>query len=209
MKPIFKAGRWAFVVLLLALLTIPAGNAGAQSGAPGQTTNDMRIVVAEGKIEILPAGTTRWVITGTNQVLKPHDHVRTGPNSRAVLRLSGQDEVPLNALTEVEILPPHENGAQSGLFLFKGILSFFHRDKPARLRVLTRGSVAGVEGTEFVMEVNSTNGTERTIVSVIDGKVALTNNQGSLLLMNGMQAIAEMGKAPVLTRGFIANNVLQ
>jgi Flp pilus assembly protein TadD len=44
---------------------------------------------------------------------------------------------------------------------------------------------------------------------VIDGKVRFGNEQATLLLTNGQQAVAEPGKAPVRTAGFIANNVLQ
>ena len=83
---------------------------------------------------------------------------------------------------------------------------FFHRDEPGRIRVITRGAVAGVEGTEFVVTADET---ERTTLSVIDGKVRFGNEQATLLLTNGQQAVAEPGKVPVRTAGFIANNVLQ
>ena len=116
---------------------------------------------------------------------------------------------PFGASTELEILPPHSPDAQSGLHLVRGIISFFHRDKPGRIRVITRGAVAGVEGTEFVLAVTVTNGTELTTLSVIDGKVQFGNEQATLVLTNGQQAVAELGKAPARTAGFIANNVLQ
>ncbi len=48
-----------------------------------------------------------------------------------------------------------------------------------------------------------------TTLSVIDGKVKFGNEQAALLLTNGEQAVAELGKAPVRTAGFIANNLLQ
>ncbi len=48
-----------------------------------------------------------------------------------------------------------------------------------------------------------------TTLSVVDGKVRLGNEQATLLLTNGQQAIAEPGKAPTRTAGFIANNLLQ
>src|SRR5207249_8782267 len=35
------------------------------------------------------------------------------------------------------------------------------------------------------------------------------NEQATLILTNGEQAVAELGKAPARTAGFIANNVLQ
>ena len=142
----------------------------------------------------------------TNQVLHPFDRLRTGANSRMALLWSDRSVVSFGALTELEVLPPDSSDAQCGLHLLRGIVSFFHRDEPGRIRVITRGAVAGVEGTEFIVAADET---ERTTLSVIDGKVRFGNEQAMLLLTNGQQAVVEPGKAPVRTAGFIANNVLQ
>jgi len=142
----------------------------------------------------------------TNQVVHSFDRLRIGANSRMALLWSDRSVVSFGALTEVEVLPPDSSDAQCGLHLLRGIVSFFHRDEPGRIRVITRGAVAGVEGTEFVVTADET---ERTTLSVIDGKVRFGNEQATLLLTNGQQAVAEPGQAPVRTAGFIANNVLQ
>ena len=154
----------------------------------------------------LPPSATTWVPAQTNQILHPFDRLRTGANSRMALLWSDRSVVSFGALTEIEVLPPDSSDAQCGLHLLRGIISFFHRDEPGRIRVITRGAVAGVEGTEFVMAADET---ERTTLSVIDGKVRFGNEQATLLLTNGQQAVVEPGKAPVRTAGFIANNVLQ
>src|SRR5207244_1165726 len=49
----------------------------------------------------------------------------------------------------------------------------------------------------------------RSTLSVVDGKVRFSNEQAALVLTNGEQAVAEPGKAPVRTAGFVVNNVLQ
>src|SRR5437899_2610985 len=175
----------------------------AQSSTTSQVTNEIRIAELQGRVEVSPAGATTWVLTQTNQILHPFDRLRTGPNSRVALRWSDQSIVPFGAATELEILPPHEPKALSGLHLVRGIISFFHRDTPGRIRVLTRGAVAGVKGTEFVLAVTTTNGTEFTTLSVIDGKVEFGNEQGTLVLTNGEQGVVELGKAPARTAGFI------
>ena len=113
---------------------------------------------------------------------------------------------PLGASSELEILPPNSPDEQAGLHLLRGVISFFHRDKPGRIRVITRGAVAGVEGTEFAMSVSSA---DLTTMSVIDGKVRFGNAQATLLLTNGEQAVAALNAAPMRTAGFIANNLLQ
>lgn len=178
----------------------------AQPMAGSSVTNEVRIVELQGAVEVASGTAAAWAPAQNNQILHPFDRLRTGANSRIALLWSDRSVVSFGALTEIEVLPPDSVNAQCGLHLLRGILSFFHRDEPGRIRVITRGAVAGVEGTEFVMAVDNT---ERTILSVIDGKVRFGNQQATLVLSNGDQAVAEPGKAPVRTAGFIANNVLQ
>lgn len=172
-------------------------------------TNEVRIVELQGSVETSPAGATTWGQAKTNQILRPFDRLRTAANSRVALRWSDQSVVSFGASTELEILKPYSPEAESGLHLIRGIVSFFHRDTPGRIRVVTRGAVAGVEGTEFVLAVSAPDPVERTLLSVIDGRVRFANDFGALVLTNGDQAVAEAGLAPVRTAGFIVNNVLQ
>ena len=171
-----------------------------------QSANEIRIAGFQGSVEVCPANATIWISVQTNQCLHPFDRLRAGVNSRVALLWSDQSVVPFGASTEIEILPPNVPDAQCGLHLIRGIISFFHRDKPGQIQIITRGAVAGVEGTEFVMAVDDT---DETTLSVVDGKVKFGNEQATLLLTNGQQAIADFGKAPVLAAGFIANNLLQ
>ena len=188
------------------LIAAGGGKSFAQPTIPAAATNEIRIVELQGAVAILPAGTTAWVNASANQVLHPLDRIHTGENSRVALRWSDQSIVPFGASTELEILPPDSSAAQAGLHLVRGVLSFFHRDQPGRIRIITRGAVAGVEGTEFVMAVDAA---DRTTLSVVDGQVKFGNSQATLLLTNGNQAAVEPGRAPVRTAGFIANNLLQ
>jgi hypothetical protein len=138
---------WKILIgALLGGLVTASGIVGASAqGSP--VTNEIRIVELEGEVEVSPAGATTWVLTQTNQLLHPRDRARTGPNSRYTLRWSDQSVVRFGASTELEILPPRWPGEDCGLHLVRGILSFLHRDEPGRIRVITRGAVAGVEGT--------------------------------------------------------------
>lgn len=181
----------------------------AQAPASGGTTQKMIILELQGVVELMPKGASTWVLTQTNQLLHPGDRVRTGADSRVTIRWSDQSIVPFGALTEIEIQPPPSPGSLPGLHLIKGMASFLHRDEPGRIKVITRGANASVEGTEFVMEVSDVDGVESTSFFLIDGKVILSNALGALVLTNNQSAIAEVGKSPVRTAGFIANNVLQ
>lgn len=201
-----KTGGGLWVAVACCGFLTCVGMAGAQSMAGATATNGIRIVEFQGIVEFSPAPSTTWVPAQTNQVVYPFDRLRTGANSRMALLWSDRSVVSFGAMTELEVLPPDASGAQCGLHLLRGIVSFFHRDEPGRIRVITRGAVAGVEGTEFVVAADET---ERTTLSVIDGKVRFGNEQATLVLTNGQQAVAEPGKAPVRTAGFIANNLLQ
>jgi tetratricopeptide (TPR) repeat protein len=181
----------------------------AQTTSAGAVTNEIRIVELQGTAEVAAAAATTWTPAQTNQILHPFDRVRSGANSRMALLWSDRSVVSFGALTEIEVLLPSSSDAQCGLHPLRGIISFFHRDEPGRIRVITRGAIAGVEGTEFVLAIEPGQDTELTTMSVIDGKVRLGNEQATLLLTNGQQAVVEPGKAPVRTAGFIANNVLQ
>jgi tetratricopeptide (TPR) repeat protein len=205
LESVNKLHRTAILISIGMLLSV-CGLGAPAAEITNQPATQIRIIELQGKVEIAPAGTTIWTSALTNQVLKPSDRLRTGPNSRVALRWSNESVIPFGASTEIEILPPQNDEPESGLRLVRGILSFFHRDKPGRLRVTTRGTTAGIEGTEFVLAVNDT---DRTTVSVIDGRVRFGNEHATLVLTNGQQAFADPGQAPVQTAGFIANNVLQ
>src|SRR5437667_2577685 len=209
MNSLPASGRSTLLAAVLVGLAVWITPLQAHSASGNQGTNEIRIVELQGTVEISPAGTQRWFLTQTNQILRPSDKLRTGPHSRVALRWSDQSVVSFGALTLLEIRLPHEPGAANGLNLLGGLLSFFHRDPPGRIRVITRGGTAGVKGTEFVVGIEIVDGTERTRISVIDGTVQFGNDQDSLTLTNSQQAVAELGKAPVRTAGFIANNVLQ
>ncbi len=178
----------------------------AQPAAGSPSTGEIRAIEIQGIVEIMAVGATHWTAARAGEILQPAEHLRTGPDSRVSLRWSNQSVITFGALTELEILPPTQPDAQSGLHLIRGVLSFFHRDQPGRIQIITRGAVAGVEGTEFVLAVDEA---DRTTLSVVDGKVRLSNEQGSLTLTNDEEAVVDLGQAPTRTAGFIANNLLQ
>jgi hypothetical protein len=163
MKVNFQNGTWILRAAIFVLLAAGAGKSFAQSAPAAAATNEIRIVELQGAVEILPAGAAVWTPAQARQPLHPFDRIHTAENSRVALRWSDQSIVPFGASTELEILPPDAANAQAGLRLIRGILSFFHRDQPGRIRLITRGAVAGVEGTEFVMAVDAA---DRTTLSV-------------------------------------------
>jgi Tfp pilus assembly protein PilF len=180
----------------------------AEPGQAARTADEVRIVEIQGTVEARSAGATNWEPTRTNRVLQISDRLRTGADSRGALRWSDQSIMRIGPLTEMEILPPDRPEALAGLHLVRGTISFFHRDEPGRIRATTRGALAGVRGTEFVMAVSGP-GDMRTTLSVVDGVVEFGNERSTLIVTNGQQAAVDVGQAPFRTAGFIANNLLQ
>ena len=139
------------LILRAAIFLLVAAGAGPGFAQSAPATNEIRIVELQGAVEILPAGAAAWTPAQPRQLLHPFDRIHTAENSRVALRWSDQSIVPFGASTELEILPPDAPGAQAGLHLIRGVLSFFHRDQPGRIRIITRGAVAGVEAVSLVM----------------------------------------------------------
>jgi Tfp pilus assembly protein PilF len=202
MKPLKK------VVKRMVLIAGLGWIAHATASASAQTNDAARIVALAGVVEIQPRGATDWVLTQTGQWLPPLARVRTRANSSVRVLLSDQSVASFGAMSEVEILPETRTDG-IGLHLLDGIFSFFHRDKPSRIHVITSGGLAGIKGTEFVMALTRTNGVEQTTLSVIDGEVSFSNAGTALTLTNGEQAVGEPNQPPHRTAGFIVNNLLQ
>ncbi len=207
MSPGYSEVLRRFWWISLQVLVLASSCAALAEGVPDSRAHEsIRIVAAQGVVEFSTDSAKSWVPVQTNQVLKTSDLLRTEANSRCSLLWSDRSVISFGASTEIQIMPPQSPDQEAGLRLVEGVLSFFHRDKPGQIQVITRGAAAGIEGTEFAMAVDQN---DKTTLSVIDGKVKLGNEFGTLLLTNSQQAEVVAGKAPVRSAGFIVNDVLQ
>ena len=163
----------------------------------GQTTEsgatNALLLTASGKVEVTPRGQTGWTAGHTNQVLKIGDRLRTGKNSRATLRLSNLSVLRVYELTTLEIQPPEQAGRRTVLNLESGASYFFNRDKPSETQFRTPSASGAIRGTEFNLAV-ADNG--RMDLALLDGKVDVTNSQGTLHVESGQEAVVEPGQAP-------------
>jgi Tfp pilus assembly protein PilF len=162
------------------------------------------VLEIEGTVQVSRPGSNVWQPAVTNQVLRPSDQIRTGERSRAVVRLSDQTTKRLGEQTIIQIPPAAPRGA--AFRLLKGLLYYFHRDKPGVFPVQTPSAYAVVLGTEFNLSV-AENGT--TTLVLIDGFVVMTNEFGRLELTSGEAAIVETGKAPARTAAIATVKAVQ
>ncbi len=168
--------------------------------------NQVTVLEKEGRVEAARAGATAWTAAQTNQILRVADRVRTGERSRATLHLLDQSTLRMFELSEFLIEPLPDNPDKPVFSLSQGLLYFFHRDKPVDVQFKTRTATAAVRGTEFHLAV-ADNG--RTVLTMFDGEVDLSNSFGTIQLKSGEQGVVEPGRAPVKSPMIDAINLIQ
>lgn len=194
--------RW-LAGLMVALACLSSG---PLLRAQNQGSTDAVLLTFTGKVEVKPRGAMDWEPGHTNQILKLGDRLRTRKNSRATLRLSNLSILRVDELTSMEIQPPDSPGHRPVLNLESGAAYFFNRDKPSETQFRTPSASGAIRGTEFNMKV-ATDG--RMELALLDGQVDLTNNQGTLQVRSGQEAIAEPGQAPRKAPMIDAVNIIQ
>src|SRR5215213_6646270 len=135
------------------------------------------VVSADGGLHRVPAGAIE-----ANAVIGEHEAVRTGAGGHAVLRLADGSMVDVNERTELFV-----TAAWSGqsIHLQRGdIIVKAATQRRGRLRVLTRDSIASVKGTVFAVST----GMGGSVVSVVEGSVAVNQPGRETLLSPGQQA---------------------
>lgn len=138
-----------------------------------------------GSLYLLPQG-----VLAPGAEIGEDEVVRTGPGSRAVLRLADGSLVEVNERTELSV-----HAARSGrvVRLERGdVIVQAARQRRGRLRVETRDATASVKGTVFAVS----SGLGGTLVSVVEGSVAVAQGGGETLLGPGQQAAS----SPALIR---------
>src|SRR5262245_19133186 len=170
---------WALATLLL------SGERGlTQANLGALQPGTARVVEIEGVVEVQRAGATPWDPSRTNQVLYPGDHLRAGLHSRAALLLSDFRTLRLGELGHIQM----PEAKRTGLNFFRGILYFFHRDKPGEFEFRSPTVSAVVRGTEFNLQVSED---QTTTLMMFDGEVEMTNQLGQLTLRSGQGGIAK------------------
>src|SRR5437762_10143589 len=201
MRNLFPGVRRLFFAFLL------GSNLCAQTpSAKGPDKVETVLLTIEGKVELSAAGATTWSAARTNQFLQAGDRLRTALRSRATLRLSDKSVLRVNELTTLKIQPPPKESNAPVLDLSSGATYFFSREKPASVEFRTPLASGAIRGTEFDLAVAEDG---RTVLSLLDGLVTLTNSSGGIELKSGEQGIVEASKAPTRTAVMNAINIIQ
>lgn len=152
-----------------------------------------RVVGLKGDVQFAPTGTTRWVPlpAGATNHFIAGDQLSTGPRSSASLILRSGMPFEVHQLTMVRF-QAKEDGA--GLRLLRGIVAFFHRDRPGRYDVEAGAVNMVIRGTEFAVEVCAD---DTTVLTLFDGEVEMRTATGQTYTYGSGQVItARRGEPP-------------
>ena len=170
--------RWgalaAAAALLFAVLYLGRDVIDGMMGPGGPRAT---VVSADGGLYRLPVGALE-----ADAAIGEHESVRTGPGAHAVLRLADGSVVDVNERTELFVTAAWSGQAihlQRGDIIVKAA-----KQRRGRLRVLTRDSITSVKGTVFAVSA----GMGGSVVSVVEGSVAVNQPGRELLLSPGQQA---------------------
>jgi Tfp pilus assembly protein PilF len=158
-----------------------------------------------------PSGAADWLPASNlkskieNLKLRAGDRIRTGRHTRVFLRTPHLGVIQIPPLSTVELSEPSQ-GKSIWVKILNGMIYFFHRGSPTDVEVHTRSASAAIRGTEFVAEARDDGG---LIIRVIDGLVALRNEQGTASLQAGDEGVAIPGQRPSRTPFLEAINVIQ
>jgi hypothetical protein len=122
------------------------------------------------------------------------ERIRTGPGAHATLRLADGSTVDVNERTELFV-----TAAWSGqtIHLQRGdVIVQAAKQRRGHLRVLTRDSIASVKGTIFGVSA----GMGGSLVSVVEGSVAVNQPGREVLLSPGQQAASNPGLATTVAQ---------
>ena len=148
-------------------------------------------VSLQGIVEIRRANHAVWEPVKPNDPFMVGDAVRIGAKSRADIALVNETVIRLDQNTTIMFSGPEKSGF-SILELIKGAL-YFLTNRPRTLKIATPFVNGVIGGTEFYAMVDDV----KTLFTIFKGRVALSNDAGTLDIREGQSAITVANKAPV------------
>jgi hypothetical protein len=150
-----------------------------ESAAEEAAVTAGHVKVLQGSVAIVRADGQKSVVTGEGEV-REGDRLESGTGSLALVNFEGGNKLHLHPDTTVEVKefknPKVEESRRALLHLIKGKIRSQveqkYNGKTSQYRITTRGAVAGVRGTDFVMEHHE-GGRLETKVETFVGHVQL------------------------------------
>jgi tetratricopeptide (TPR) repeat protein len=151
-----------------------------------------QVVSVQGIVEVRRHQSTSWAPAVLNTQLCAGDSLRVRTHSRAAIRLNNDSVMRLDQRTTITIPKSEENKITALIDLIKGTVHIITRT-PLPFKVRTPFLNAGVEGTEFSIEVEA----DHARVVIFEGRVSASNEHGSVMLTGHEAAVAYQHRLPL------------
>ncbi|MCB1934658.1 MAG: TonB-dependent receptor [Nitrosomonas sp.] len=145
----------------------------------------------QGIVELRRYQSTTWESALKDTPLCAGDTLRVRKHSRAAIRLNNDSVMRLAQRTTITIPRTEDNKITSLTELIEGIIHIITRT-PVPFKIKTPFINAGVEGTEFTVELAS----DHARIVMFEGRVTASNEYGNVLLTDHETAIAYSNQAP-------------
>jgi tetratricopeptide (TPR) repeat protein len=177
------------VWVLLASLMIP-------QQAAGQTEKQAEwvasVVSVQGLVQVRRQDAQHWQMVRLDDRFLAGDVINVGANSRAAFVLKNESTLRVDQKTTI-VFSAAEPQQPFLIELLKGAVHFFSRVHRS-LRIVTPFVNGAVEGTEFVARVDA----DKTTISLLEGRLRVSNPQGSILMTQNQSVSAAANQPPLL-----------
>ena len=163
---------------------------GCLVATPLRAQDAATLVSKSNRVEVAKANGA-WSAASAGQALGFGERLKTGEESRAVVRMADGSVLELDELTTIEIKPPQSSSSAATLNVPTGAAYFFNRRGSREVRVETPSANGAIRGTAFLLTVRGPDG--RTAVAMIQGAFELSNSGGNVTARQGDLAQAGAG----------------
>ena len=184
----FKSKHRVLLLTMLAAVFLSTGASADCVKAVGQ------FVDIHGEVETQVEDGGTWMSATLDTSLCEGSSIRVGGQSRAAIALINDAVLRLDENTTMRLVDISEDEPEeepSLLDIIKGAIQSFSR-KPKKLSINSPYLNGSIEGTEFVFRVTD----EQSEITVFEGTVIASNEQGSISVSGGEAASAGEGQLP-------------
>ncbi|MFL5011046.1 FecR domain-containing protein [Rhizobium sp. WSM4643] len=186
-------GRWKNICragVALALV-VPGFSPAAADPVQRATPVAGSVIARKTGEEVRFIDVSNWRVVDINQDLLTGDVLRTNANGQLAIVFSDHTQVRLGRNSSLQVKKMAASG-DTTLELQSGTIWARAERGGQGLTVETPAAAAAIRGTDWTMTVEGA----KTSMIVLEGRVALTNPQGSVEVNEGEGAVATIGQAP-------------
>ncbi|QWW66207.1 FecR domain-containing protein [Rhizobium sp. WYJ-E13] len=175
------------LALMSALLAFPVAAEPVQRPTPVAGS----VIARKTGEEVRFVDVTNWRVVDLNQDLLDGDVLRTNATGQLAILFSDHTQIRLGRNSALQVKKMSQTG-DTILNLQSGTIWARAQRGGQGLTVETPAAAAAIRGTDWTMTVEGA----RTSMIVLEGRVALSNPQGSVEVNEGEGAVATIGQAP-------------